>query len=61
MFLLFFLIFLKAEIEETIQRIKNHKQVEGIVICKKDGAIIRTTYTGENNRAKGEEIAKIIP
>ena len=31
------------------------------MICKKDGAIIRTTYTGENNKAKGEEIAKTIP
>jgi len=35
--------------------------VEGIVIVKLDGSIIRTTYTGENNKAKGEEIAKIVP
>jgi hypothetical protein len=35
--------------------------VEGILIVKLDGSIIRTTYTGENNKAKGEEIAKIVP
>lgn len=28
---------------------------------KLDGSIIRTTYQGENNKVKGEEIAKIVP
>jgi len=41
--------------------LKNHKQVEGILIVKLDGSIIRTTYQGENNKVKGEEIAKIVP
>ena len=48
-----------SDIEETINRIKTHKSVLGIVICNNDGQIIRSTYGNESE--DGEKIARSIP
>ncbi|CAD8054059.1 unnamed protein product [Paramecium sonneborni] len=48
-----------SDIEETINRIKTHKSVQGIVICNNDGQIIRSTYGTESK--EGENIARTIP
>lgn len=47
-----------SDIEETINRIKNHSAVQGIVICNMDGQIIRSTY---GDKKEGENIARTIP
>jgi len=49
-----------AEVEETLNRIKTHKSVHGIVIVNSDGNIIRTTF-GPERKEEGEAIAKSIP
>lgn len=36
-----------SEVEETINRIKTHKSVQGIVIVNSEGVIIRSTYGTE--------------
>lgn len=36
-----------SEVEETHNRIKIHKSVQGIVIVNNEGKIVRTSYTGE--------------
>jgi dynein light chain roadblock-type len=36
-----------SEVEETLQRIQTHKNVQGIVIVNADGHIIRSTYQNE--------------
>jgi predicted regulator of Ras-like GTPase activity (Roadblock/LC7/MglB family) len=36
-----------SEVEETLNRMQTHKNVQGIVIVNNDGAIIRSTYTNE--------------
>lgn len=33
-----------AEVEETLNRMQTHKNVQGIVIVNGEGSIIRTTY-----------------
>lgn len=48
-----------SDIEETINRIKTHKSVQGIVICNNDGQIIRSTYG--NDSKEGANIARTIP
>lgn len=46
-----------SEVEETLNRMQTHKNVQGIVIVNGDGAIIRSTYTNER---KEEGTPKII-
>ena len=36
-----------SDVEETINRIKTHKSVQGIVIVNNEGTIIRSTYGTE--------------
>lgn len=36
-----------SEVEETLNRMQTHKNVQGIVIVNSEGAIIRSTYTNE--------------
>lgn len=36
-----------VDIEDTINRIKQHKSVQGIVIVNNEGNMIRTTYMNE--------------
>lgn len=36
-----------SEVEETLNRMQTHKNVQGIVIVSNEGAIIRSTYTNE--------------
>ncbi|CAD8065807.1 unnamed protein product [Paramecium primaurelia] len=49
-----------VDIEDTINRIKNHKSVQGIVIVNHEGTITRTTYLNEK-KEEGDNIAKSIP
>ncbi|EAS01490.1 dynein light chain roadblock-type 2 protein (macronuclear) [Tetrahymena thermophila SB210] len=49
-----------SEVEETLNRIKTHKSVQGIVIVNNEGNIIRTTYEGDQ-KSLGEKIAINIP
>ena len=49
-----------TEVEETLNRLKTHKNVQGIVIVNSEGALIRTTYLNEK-KDEGEKIAKLIP
>lgn len=36
-----------SDVEDTINRIKTHKSVQGIVIVNNEGTIIRSTYGTE--------------
>ena len=49
-----------SDVEETLNRIKTHKSVQGIVIVNNEGNIIRTTYTADR-KEEGENIARTIP
>lgn len=49
-----------VDIEDTLNRIKTHKSVHGIVIVNNEGTIVRSTYTAER-KEEGETIAKSIP
>ncbi|CAD8091202.1 unnamed protein product [Paramecium sonneborni] len=49
-----------VDIEDTINRIKNHKSVQGIVIVNSEGVITRTTYLNDK-KDEGDTIAKSIP
>ena len=53
-------LLLKSEIEETLNRIKTHKSVRGIVVCNAMGKIVRNTFA-EGKKEEGENIAKTIP
>ena len=57
-----------VDIEDTINRIKTHKSVQGIVIVNNEGTIVRSTYNAERKEEGfnlihnvGEIIAKTIP
>ena len=45
------------EVEETLQRIKSHKNVGGYIILNGEGQVVRTTYQGEK-KEEGDQIAK---
>ena len=45
-----------SEVEETHNRIKIHKSVQGIIIVHNDGKILRTTYNGDR-REEGIKLA----
>jgi len=36
-----------SEVEETLNRMQTHKNVQGIVIINAEGHVIRTTYQNE--------------
>ncbi len=36
-----------SEVEETLNRMQTHKNVQGIVIVNAEGNIIRTTYQND--------------
>lgn len=36
-----------SEVEETLNRMQTHKNVQGIVIVNSEGIVIRTTYQNE--------------
>lgn len=42
-----------SEVEETLNRIKTHKSVQGIVIVNNEGNIIRSTYSNDK-KEEGE-------
>ncbi len=42
-----------SDVEETINRIKTHKSVKGIVIVNNEGTIIRSTYETEGKKEDG--------
>jgi len=48
-----------SEVEETLQRIKSHKSVQGIIIVNNEGTTIRSTYQGER-KDEGDIIAKNV-
>ena len=54
------LIHIQSEIEETLNRIKTHKAVRGIVVCNAEGKIVRNTFA-EGKKEEGENIARTIP
>ena len=42
-----------SEVEDTLNRIKTHKSVQGIVIIGTDGRILRSTYMADR-KEEGE-------
>ena len=48
-----------SEVEETLQRIKSHKSVQGIIIVNMEGQTIRSTYQGDRKEL-GELYAKNV-
>ena len=50
----------KSEIEEILNRIKVHKNVDGYIITNTKGDVIKTTYKGEK-KTEGEKILANIP
>lgn len=49
-----------SEVEETLNRMQTHKNVQGIVIVNAEGSVIRTTYQNEK-KDEGNAIARLIP
>eukprot|EP01015_Nassula_variabilis_P031029 TRINITY_DN6925_c0_g1_i7.p2 TRINITY_DN6925_c0_g1~~TRINITY_DN6925_c0_g1_i7.p2 ORF type:complete len:107 (+),score=28.99 TRINITY_DN6925_c0_g1_i7:162-482(+) len=49
-----------SEVEETFQRIKNHKSVQAIVIVNNEGSIIRSHFASDR-KDDAEAIARTIP
>lgn len=49
-----------SEVEETLNRMQTHKNVQGIVIVNSQGNIIRTTYQNEK-KDEGNNLARLIP
>ena len=49
-----------SEVEDTLNRIKTHKSVQGIVIVNNEGRILRSTFLAER-KEEGENIAKNVP
>lgn len=42
------------EIDETLKRIEStHKSVIGVLVCNKDGVIIRSTFSNSSNNSNG--------
>lgn len=46
--------------EETLNRMQTHKNVQGIVIVNAEGSIIKTTYQNEK-KEEGVLLARLIP
>jgi dynein light chain roadblock-type len=49
-----------SEVEETLNRMQTHKNVQGIVIVNAEGNIIRTTYQNDK-KEEGNSLARLIP
>lgn len=49
-----------SEVEETLNRMQTHKNVQGIVIVNGEGSIIRTTFQNEK-KEEGNALARLIP
>jgi dynein light chain roadblock-type len=49
-----------SEVEETLNRMQTHKNVQGIVIVNSEGSIIRTTYQSEKED-EANNLARLIP
>ena len=49
-----------SDVEETLNRIKTHKSVQGIVIVNSEGNVVRSTYSSDK-KEEGEAIARFIP
>ncbi|GFH49084.1 hypothetical protein CTEN210_05560 [Chaetoceros tenuissimus] len=48
-----------SEVEETLQRIKSHKGVEGIIIMTQEGSILQSTLTEEQSKQHGALISSL--
>lgn len=42
-----------SEVEETLNRMQTHKNVQGIVIVNGEGNVIRTTYVEKKEEGTG--------
>lgn len=49
-----------SEVEETLNRMQTHKNVQGIVVVNAEGSVIRTTYQNEK-KEEGNNLARLIP
>ena len=49
-----------AEVEERITRIKNHKNVLGLLIVDEDGKFLRSTMSSSNNDVMPKQYAKKV-
>ena len=49
-----------AEVEERITRIKNHKNVLGLLIVDEDGKFLRSTMSSQNNDTMPKQYAKKV-
>ena len=49
-----------SEVEETLNRMQTHKNVQGIVIVNSEGSVIRTTYNIDK-KEEGNNLARLIP
>ena len=49
-----------AEVEERITRIKNHKNVRGLLIVDEDGKFLRSTMSSNNNDTMPKQYAKKV-
>lgn len=52
-------MFKKSEVEEILQRIKTHKNIEGYIITNNQGELIKTSYT-TNNKVEGDKIVSNV-
>ncbi|XP_055331873.1 dynein light chain roadblock-type 2-like [Paramacrobiotus metropolitanus] len=50
----------ESEIEETINRIKSHKGVLGVIILTKDGVVLRSTVDEETSHAYASLVQDIV-
>ena len=42
-----YIIWEMSEVEETLNRMQTHKNVQGIVIVNSEGSVIRTTFQAD--------------
>ena len=49
-----------VDIEDTINRIKTHKSVQGIVIVNNEGTIVRSTYNAEKKEEGIQEFTNYV-
>lgn len=51
------------EVEETIERLSSHKNVRGVMVCSREGPIIRhtgATFEGEQGKKYAGVVKKIV-
>lgn len=49
-----------SEVQETLNRMQTHKNVQGIVIVNAEGSIIKTTYQNQK-KEEGNSLARLVP